>query len=115
MKHFLIFTLLSILISACQKQKKQLNRIDGDWKVELVRVLDGEGFTFYDSLPVGKIQIISESKKLEGSEKLKAIDVANVYKNYLAFCKELNVYETGDVYSEVLRLDKKGFVFRFNN
>ena len=66
MKHFLIFTLLSILISACQKQKKQLIRIDGDWKVELVRVLDGEGFTFYDSLPVGKIQINSESKKMNG-------------------------------------------------
>lgn len=59
-------------------------------------------------------QIISESKKLEGSEKLKATDIANVYKNYLAYCKELNVYETGDVYSEVLRLDKKDFVLRFN-
>lgn len=59
-------------------------------------------------------QIISESKKLEGSEKLKAADIANVYKNYLAYCKELNVYETGDLYSEVLRLDKKDFVLRFN-
>ncbi|RPI60471.1 MAG: hypothetical protein EHM44_10370, partial [Ignavibacteriales bacterium] len=31
------------------------------------------------------------------------------------YCKELNVYETGDVYSEVLRLDKKDFVLRFYN
>lgn len=60
-------------------------------------------------------QIISEAKKLEGSEKLKALDIANVYKNYLAYCKELNVYETGDVYSEVLSLDKEDFVLRFNN
>ena len=60
-------------------------------------------------------QIISEAKKLEGSEKLKATDIANVYKNYLVYCKELNVYETGDVYSEVLRLDKKDFVLRFNS
>jgi len=60
-------------------------------------------------------QIISESIKLEGSEKLKAIDISNVYKNYLAHCKGLNVYETGDVYSEVLLLDKKDFALRFNN
>jgi ATP-dependent helicase/nuclease subunit B len=59
-------------------------------------------------------QIISESKKLEGSEKLKATDIANIYKNYLAYCKELNVYETGDVYSEVLLLDIKNFTERFN-
>lgn len=59
-------------------------------------------------------QIISEAKKLDGSEKLKAIDIANVYSKYLAYCKELNVYETGDVYSEVLRLDKKDFILRFN-
>ncbi len=59
-------------------------------------------------------QILSEAKKLEGSEKLKATDIANVYKNYLAYCKELNVYETGDVYSEVLLLDIKNFTERFN-
>ena len=60
-------------------------------------------------------QIISESKKLEGSEKLKAIDIANVYKNYLEYCKELNVYETGDIYSEVLLKDKKDFALSFNS
>lgn len=59
-------------------------------------------------------QINSESEKLEGSEKLKAIDIANVYENYLRFCKDLNVYETGDIYSEVLLLEKKDFEARFS-
>jgi ATP-dependent helicase/nuclease subunit B len=59
-------------------------------------------------------QLILESKKLESSEKLKAIDIANVYENYLQFCKELNVYETGDIYSEVLLLEKKDFETRFD-
>ena len=59
-------------------------------------------------------QIISESKKLEGSEKLKAIDIANVYQNYLLFCQDLSVYETGDIYSELLSLKKTDFVSRFN-
>ncbi|HEX7356093.1 MAG TPA: hypothetical protein VF270_00110, partial [Ignavibacteriaceae bacterium] len=60
-------------------------------------------------------QINYESDKLEGSEKLKAIDIASVYKNYLEFCKELNVYETGDIYKQVLLMDKNEFVQRFDN
>ena len=58
-------------------------------------------------------KILSESNKLEGSEKLKAIDIANVYKNYLSACKELNVYEVGDIYSEILSYNKKDFESRF--
>jgi hypothetical protein len=60
-----IFSLI-IFLAACQKQKAQLKRIDGTWKVELVRVLDGEGFTFYDSVPVGELVISSDSKKMNG-------------------------------------------------
>ena len=56
--------------------------------------------------------ILSESNKLEGSEKLKAIDIANVYKNYLSECKDLNAYEVGDIYSEVLSYDRKEFESR---
>ncbi len=52
-------------------------------------------------------KIISESNKLEGSEKLKAIDIANVYKNYLSACKDLKAYEVGDIYSEVLSYDSE--------
>jgi ATP-dependent helicase/nuclease subunit B len=59
-------------------------------------------------------QIISESKKLEGSEKLKAIDIANVYQNYLLACKDLKAFEVGDIYSDVLSLDKKELESRFN-
>ncbi len=59
-------------------------------------------------------QIISESKKLEGSEKLKAIDIANVYQNYLLACKELKAFEVGDIYLDVLSLDKTEFESRFH-
>ncbi|MBK7228752.1 MAG: hypothetical protein IPH97_07775 [Ignavibacteriales bacterium] len=59
-------------------------------------------------------QIISESKKLEGSEKLKALDIANVYRNYLLACKELKAFEVGDIYSDVLSLDKIEFESRFS-
>ena len=60
-------------------------------------------------------KILSESNKLDGSEKLKAIDIANVYKHYLSACKELNVYEVGDVYSEILSYDKEDFESKFKS
>jgi hypothetical protein len=66
MRNGLFILSLIIFLAACQKQKAQLKHIDGTWKVELVRVLDGEGFTFYDSVPVGEIVISSDSKKMNG-------------------------------------------------
>jgi ATP-dependent helicase/nuclease subunit B len=58
-------------------------------------------------------QIISESKKLEGSEKFKAIDIANVYQIYLTACRNLKLFEVGDVYTEVLKLNTDEFEKRF--
>ncbi len=47
-------------------------------------------------------KIIFESNKLDGSEKLKAIDIANIYQNYLSNCQKFNVFEIGDIYSQFL-------------
>lgn len=66
MRSGLFIVSLILVLTGCQKQKAQLKRIDGAWKVELVRILDGEGFTFYDSVPVGEIVISSDSKKMDG-------------------------------------------------
>jgi hypothetical protein len=62
----LLYIILLIAISSCNKQKAQLKRIEGTWTVELARVLDGEGFTFYDSLPNGEIHISSDLKTISG-------------------------------------------------
>jgi hypothetical protein len=66
MRNTFYIIVLLLFFTACQKQKAQLKRIDGSWNVELVRILDGEGFTFYDSVPVGEIVISSDSKKMNG-------------------------------------------------
>ncbi len=66
MKKSLIIGFSLLLLVACNKPKAQLKRIDGTWKVTLARVLDGEGFTFYDSLPSGTLVISSDSKTMEG-------------------------------------------------
>jgi hypothetical protein len=66
MRISIYIVLLSLLVFGCQKQKTQLKRINGMWEVKLVRVLDGEGFTFYDSIPQGTLEINSEIKNITG-------------------------------------------------
>lgn len=60
-------------------------------------------------------QLLKESIKLSGSEKLKATDIANVYKKYLEFCFDLKAYEDGDVYAEVLKYDSLLFENKFRS
>lgn len=60
-------------------------------------------------------QLLSEANKLESSEKLKAIDIADVYENYLFACKQLKLFEVGDIYQEVLSLSKEIFIERFQS
>jgi ATP-dependent helicase/nuclease subunit B len=60
-------------------------------------------------------RIILESRQLTGSEELKARDIANIYQNYLLNCKNLNVYEIGDIYSSILKLREEEFLHRFIN
>jgi ATP-dependent helicase/nuclease subunit B len=60
-------------------------------------------------------KILYESKHLDGSEALKAKDIADIYQNYLLNCKKLNAYEIGDVYSTILSLDENEFHNHFVN
>lgn len=62
---YILFSLM-FLVTSCDKSKAQLRRIDGNWRVELARISVGEGFTFYDSLPVGEINISSSLEKING-------------------------------------------------
>lgn len=59
--------------------------------------------------------LLKESEKLDGSEKLKAMDIANVYSAYLKLCKELNVFEIGDIYNFILNLARDEFKRSFTD
>jgi len=56
----------------------------------------------------------SEAEKLEGSEKNKAADIADIYEKYLNKTKSLNTFETGDVYNELNILNAKTFHENFH-
>lgn len=51
----------------------------------------------------------SESNLLEGSEKLKAEDIASIYGKYQAKCDELGLHEIGGIYSKLLEYDQQKF------
>ncbi len=46
---------------SCSKEKKYYKLINGNWKVTKVRIENGEGFTYEDSLPNGKLSFNSSS------------------------------------------------------
>ena len=54
-----------------------------------------------------------EAESLTGSERIKAEDIAKVFKSYDNKCRQLNVKEIGDVYKEVNLLGGEEFSKRF--
>lgn len=60
-------------------------------------------------------KILSESGNLYGSEKLKAQDIAGIYRNYMSNCYALNAFEIGDIYYAVNNLTDVHFAERFEN
>jgi hypothetical protein len=98
MRSGLFIVSLILVLTACQKQKAQLKRIDGAWKVELVRILDGEGFTFYDSLPVGEVVISSDLKKMDGRIDLdySYFGLSQVQDSFVVSHANFDINESGD-------------------
>ena len=56
MKQFAVIALLMLLF-ACSKYVRNEKRLPGSWTVDVVRIEDGEGFIFYDSLATGSFAI----------------------------------------------------------
>ena len=86
---------------------------------------------YKDQIPSGTLEriknVISEYKKhginpdtlrkeyetLEGSEKLKAGDIAEIYEKHQLKCDELSVKEIGDVYNQLVKFEKNIFAENF--
>ena len=56
------FLILIVFLFACSKEKQAYNKLDGIWEVTQARIVDGEGFSFYDYSPVGTIEFIENTK-----------------------------------------------------
>ncbi len=58
--------------------------------------------------------LFEEAKKLSGGDKLKALDISNVFSDYQGTLKKNNFKETGDIYSSLNLIEKKIFSEAFN-
>jgi hypothetical protein len=53
-----------LLLFACSKYARNEKHLPGSWKVDVVRIEDGEGFLFFDSLATGSFSL--EAAKING-------------------------------------------------
>jgi hypothetical protein len=65
MKWLLVFFVLVIALS-CSKEKRIDRKLDGTWQVTMVRIENGEGFIFDDSLPKGELLFDVENNAVTG-------------------------------------------------
>ncbi len=77
--------------------------------LELVKNVISE----YKRQGISPADIEKESANLTGSEKFKALDIANIFSVYENKTKELNAFELGDIYKYLIGLTDKDFVKAF--
>ncbi|MFM6946796.1 MAG: hypothetical protein ACKOWW_06630 [Flavobacteriales bacterium] len=117
------FIFLAILFHACSKDSKTKRLIVGNWKVDVVRIEDGEGFLFYDSLANGMFQLstdhISGQTKYQYdyfSQYLVQDSVAFNHATYILDAKGeefLIVRATDTLRTKIIMLTKKSFTFEY--
>jgi heat shock protein HslJ len=61
----LVDLFLLLLVFACSKMEHKQKILEGNWKLNVVRIEDGEGFIFYDSAAVGTFSFLNNT--LSGS------------------------------------------------
>lgn len=65
--------------------------------------------TEYKQHGISPDDILKESEKLSGSEKLKAIDISNIFSSYQQKLTKLNAFELGDIYKYLCSINKSEF------
>ena len=53
---------LILVLYSCSKEKQAYNKLEGIWEVTQARIVDGQGFTFYDDSPTGTIEFQGDTK-----------------------------------------------------
>lgn len=58
-----------LIFVACSKEKSIERKLNGNWLVTKVRIQDGEGFTYDDSIPNGELSFNAANKLVSGKVK----------------------------------------------
>jgi hypothetical protein len=90
--NFILFATLILFVS-CSKEKQLDKKMDGNWAVNLIRIIEDEGFMYFDSLPNGSFTFNSDLKTIS----------ANVTYRYV----NLNGFTIKDTF----KLDQEKYIF----
>jgi hypothetical protein len=93
------FLILIVFLFACSKEKRAYNKLDGIWEVTQARIVDGQGFTFYDDSPSGTIEFIENTKVCSATFAFSYENLSEV---------PLIIYDTLDYNSATFILNNKG-------
>ena len=94
-----LFLILIVFLFACSKENRAYNKLDGIWEVTQARIVDGQGFTFYDDSPTGTIEFIENTK----------VCTANLTFSYENLSEvPFIIYDTLDYNSATFVLNNKG-------
>ncbi len=100
--------------SFSETKLKYFSNYDGEipkGTLERIRNVIGE----YKRHGINPEKIKQEGQSLSGSEKIKALDIANVYGKYQHKLSSSGRRETGDIYSELLSLSDEDFLSNFSS
>ncbi len=67
----------------------------------------------YKKHGITPVELEQESQKLQKSEQLKALDIAEIFKRFLVLCQELKTFDVGDVYRNLNNLSLENFLTSF--
>ncbi|MBU3660055.1 MAG: hypothetical protein FGM14_09305 [Flavobacteriales bacterium] len=71
---FLIVAFLICLFS-CSKENRVAKKLDGNWTVDFMQVQDGEGFMYFDSIPNGTFNFLSDEKIINANVAYKFLNL----------------------------------------
>lgn len=90
---------LILVLYSCSKENRAYNKLVGIWEVTQARIVDGQGFTFYDESPIGTIEF-------QGNTKVCTANLTFSYQNLSEV--PLIIYDTLDYNSAAFMINTKG-------
>jgi len=90
---------LILVLYSCSKENRAYNKLEGIWEVTQARIVDGQGFTFYDVSPTGTIEFQSNTKVCSATFAFSYENLSEV---------PLIIYDTLDYNSATFILNNKG-------
>ena len=65
----IVYLVTFLILLACSKEKSIERKLDGNWLVTKVRIQDGEGFIYDDTIPSGELSFNAQNKLVSGKVK----------------------------------------------